>query len=201
MDSAELEKAPLGKMDADKNGDVLLEVGEGEKLTLRVSSKILTTVSPVFRAMFSGGFAESQNLSSTSPRVVPLPEDDKDAMRLLSLILHFRYDEVPTELDCQSFVRLATVCDKYDCVLAVKPWALVWVNDLLPKAAEPGYEALLYIAYALNLPKLFNSVTKSIIYERANPIIPDVACGGNEVLLGHLPGSISPLSIISSLPT
>ncbi|KAF2491509.1 hypothetical protein BU16DRAFT_565210 [Lophium mytilinum] len=192
MDAIEPDSEPPGKLPEtialDNDGDVVLSPGDGNTRLL-VSSKVLALASPVFRAMFTGGFAESQNLSSASPREVPLPDDNEDAMTLLCKILHFDY-RAPETVYLSDLVGFATVCHKYDCAASVKPWALIWLAPLLPLVGKGGYEVLLYVTLALNLAGAFRAVTKALIFERIHPIHMRIACAGHEFLMEELAAHI-----------
>src|SRR5277367_6787997 len=84
----------------DPAGDVLLQVGSSEpKAYLLVSSKVFSLASPVFAAMLSPQFKEGNSLSSGNGCEITLPEDDPEAMTLLCNCLHFRTDQIPTELE------------------------------------------------------------------------------------------------------
>jgi hypothetical protein len=52
--------APRPTINLDPSGDVVLMLGE---TSLRVSSKVLSVASPVFRAMFGPHFQEGESLS------------------------------------------------------------------------------------------------------------------------------------------
>ncbi|KAF2491816.1 hypothetical protein BU16DRAFT_443687, partial [Lophium mytilinum] len=153
---------PPGTTVMDKNGDVLLELGS-EDLTahLLVSSKVLSLASSVFNAMFTHGFSEGEGLTSKSPRLIPLPDDDPPAMTLLCHILHFRTSSIPMERDVAALAELAILCDKYDCAGPVKPWSLLWTSEWLPHAGSEGFEKLLFVTYGLDLPEAFAKVTKA----------------------------------------
>ncbi|KAF2491508.1 hypothetical protein BU16DRAFT_565209 [Lophium mytilinum] len=148
-------------------GDVILNFADGRSSRLLVSSNMLSRASPVFRAMFTGGFAESQGLSSSSPREVSLPEDDPYATVLLCRIVHLKHNEVPKTIDIELLIQLTWLCDKYQCALAVQPWAMYWVTELLSHAAERTLqvEKLLLIAYELDLAEPFYKVAEALVRE------------------------------------
>lgn len=145
----------------DKNGDVLFELSKDDatKSHLLVSSKVLSLASLVFAAMFTHGFCEGENLSSSSPRLIPLPDDDPAALTLLCKILHFRTVDIPTTLEVAALANLAILCDKYDCADCVRPWSMLWLPQWLPHAGDDGFGKLLFITYALDLPDAFSEVT------------------------------------------
>lgn len=80
----------------------------------RVSSKHLTLVSPVFKAMLQGDrFKEGNELARTGRVEVPLFDDNIDALRIILDILHHRYNLVPPRIDSQILMDIAAVVDKY----------------------------------------------------------------------------------------
>ncbi|KAF2811893.1 uncharacterized protein BDZ99DRAFT_282566 [Mytilinidion resinicola] len=168
----------------DKRGDVIFELGGiGQPLTrLRVSSKVLTLASPVFDAMFNHGFAEGQNLSSASPRVVFLREDHSESMTILCQICHIRNQDVPKTLTVDLLAELTILCDKYDCVSAIQPWSVLWARELLPRTREPGSEKLLFIAYRLELPMIFFQLTETLVKDRESKVNFEIACAGQDSL-------------------
>jgi hypothetical protein len=169
----------------DKNGDVLLQLGgkdSGLALNLLVSSRTLSLASSVFRAMFNGHFAEGQDLSSASPRVVPLPDDDSRLMEILCNIFHLRMSEVPEDLNAISLADLAILCDKYDCREGVRFHAKVWISQLLLQLGDVGFEKLLFVTYMLDLPAEFYNVTLSLIRDRATSIKAEVAGHGQDMI-------------------
>ncbi|KAF2811827.1 uncharacterized protein BDZ99DRAFT_281263 [Mytilinidion resinicola] len=163
------EKSPeMTDIILDKDGDVIFLVGDGDVSVsrIRVSSKVLILSSPVFEAMFTHGFAEGHNLSATSPRVIPLPDDGVLAMTLLCQIIHHKHQDVPKALGMNHLVELTILCGKYDCVLAVQPWGMIWTTELLPRAVEEGFEKLLFITYGLDLAENFFKLTEHLVKNR-----------------------------------
>lgn len=96
----------------DPKGDAILVVNESTYI--RVSSKVLSVGSPVFRALFDGRFLEGQNLSSTEPPKLSFTEDNVDAMACLCRRLHWLEEPLgPIPIDLM--FDLAILADKYDC--------------------------------------------------------------------------------------
>ena len=125
----------------DPNGDLILKVGEvlaaansdqdqneeteNNDLTyklIRVSSKVMTLVSPVFDTMLNGNFRESQlQISSEEPPVLELPEDDAAAMLLLCQVLH-HHTNAGLHTEMSVIAAMSTVSDKYGCASALHNW-------------------------------------------------------------------------------
>ena len=178
------EYSPPSTTIMDKNGDVLFELGKDDTTEphLLVSSKVLSLASPVFAAMFTHGFREGENLSSSSPRLIPLPDDDPAALTLLCKILHFRTADIPTTLEVVALANIAILCDKYDCANCVRPWSMLWLPQLLPRAGDDGFRKLLFITYALDLPDAFSEVTLALLKNCSGLPKADAQSTGYDIL-------------------
>ncbi|KAH7089842.1 hypothetical protein FB567DRAFT_310896 [Paraphoma chrysanthemicola] len=145
------------RIDFAKRGDVLLELGTDEetKVVVSVYSVVLGLASPVFEAMFNGNFAEGQTLSTTSPRAVPLPEDDQESMILICKIAHLQTAELPQQLSVDQLAVFATTCDKYQCGAAVQAWSQVWIAKLLSEEPAANFEQVVFATYVLDMPLEF----------------------------------------------
>ncbi|KAL8703182.1 MAG: hypothetical protein Q9201_003631 [Fulgogasparrea decipioides] len=154
---------------ADPEGDVLLKLYSPEgHSTLRVSAKVLSISSPVFKALFNPEhFKEGQALSSSKPLEVSLPEDDADAMTWLCHALHLRptLDQEPDFAMCE---QVAFLCDKYQCAQALIPWVRVWIPKWRGAPVEPGTKKdhfrILCMAYALDDEVQFWRCCQDIIW-------------------------------------
>lgn len=93
----------------DPEGDIILICHEIE---FRVSSKVLSLASPVFKALFSPTFAEGQPTSSKVSRI-QLHDDDADSMRFMCAVLHHKCASA-NGIGLERLERLAVVTDKYD---------------------------------------------------------------------------------------
>jgi len=171
-----------GTVSLAKRGDVILCVGGEEQGTFRilVSSASMSVASSVFEAMFYGRFAEGQALSSTNPREIALPDDSPTSMLLLCQIIHMKTSDIPRQLELNALADFAILCDKYDCVDAVRAWSRVWVLELLAKPEAPGFEKLIMVTYALDLPDEFCKVTRSLIINRTFSVDIEVAAHGTD---------------------
>ncbi|KAL0775796.1 hypothetical protein CaCOL14_007083 [Colletotrichum acutatum] len=119
IDDADVAEDGEDDVDADAK---LLEYEQLQNKEVRVSSKVLMLNSPVFKVMLGGKFKEGTELSKSTglslPYSLDLPDDDAEAMSILSQILHNAYvTERPRPI---GLARLAFVCDKYECTGALK---------------------------------------------------------------------------------
>ncbi|KAL9100629.1 MAG: hypothetical protein Q9163_004015 [Psora crenata] len=109
----------------DPNGDAVLVVGPmGQEQThLHVSSNVLSLASPVFAALFSPTFAGGvRPLPCADPPEIPLPDDDRKAMKLICLVLHY-HAVASWQVSLELLKKIATECDKYDLARALRGWS------------------------------------------------------------------------------
>lgn len=137
----------------DSDGDVLLEMSSLDgKIRLRVSSRILSLASSVFKKVFHSGFKESQGENSACLRSVPLPEDDGEGVTVVCNILHHRVDDVPLDIATDCLVSIATICDKYELARVISPWSSMWLRRRIETAVGEDLNRLLSAAYILDIP-------------------------------------------------
>ncbi|OCT49064.1 hypothetical protein CLCR_04961 [Cladophialophora carrionii] len=156
--------------DLDLNGDLLLTIGKKEApdktRQLRISTSIMTLVSPFFKAMLRGSFQEGQlSLSETNPPNLELDVDDVEAMTTLCQIVHHdKAAQVPVHLEF--IVRVATLSDMYGCQTATASW---FHSQLLlrppPTVATFGRDvaATIRASYLLDVPGVFYEFTKAAV--------------------------------------
>ena len=153
--------------DADPAGDLALLVGP-DQLSIRVSSKVLSLASPVFAAMIGPKFAEGQaflgnQLSSSSPISMSLPEDDVEAMVLFCTTIHFKEYATPN-VSFPVLGKLAFLCDKYDAARAVSSASEVWMSPFPgSKDGESSFPKVLWISYALGNHRNFWKTSRAMV--------------------------------------
>ncbi|KAK0246741.1 hypothetical protein LTR35_018014 [Friedmanniomyces endolithicus] len=139
------------QFEAANDGDTIFVLAS--KITIKVSSTLLSCTSPVLAAMLNGSFAEGQ-LSKT----VDNPADDDESLVLLCNLLHFRHAEAkilqnlaPTTL-AEKTVRLATIADRYDRVdacgfigEALLSRCAKFAEDVLPFGSAANLAAAAYL--------------------------------------------------------
>lgn len=161
-------KSPM--ITVDPEGDVVLEFKDE---CLLVSSKVLSLVSPVFAAMFKPQFKEGIQfrLAGGETLTVPLPEDDAKAFTLLCKVIHHRCDEIPAEPDISCLENLACICDKYHCTRAIINCCVLWLQKLIKAAPPEGLNRLLLVAYILDLPEFFSTISWEILLLQPGPFV------------------------------
>ncbi|KAF2228120.1 hypothetical protein BDZ85DRAFT_183739, partial [Elsinoe ampelina] len=109
-----------------------------------VSSVILSNISPVFRAMFSNRFTEGQGLSKTEPKTITLEEDKQRSLEILLRVSHFRTDPSRHLMRLDEGHDFVTLCDKYDCLEAMRPTLEHWVSIQIPLTSK--YDEMIELA-------------------------------------------------------
>ncbi|OCK73464.1 hypothetical protein K432DRAFT_430580 [Lepidopterella palustris CBS 459.81] len=158
----------LHKITCDPNGDVVLVLKPNTRI--QVNSKILSLASAPLKALLEGKFKEGRELYAAASRSecyeLPLPDDDADAVELLCNILHCRAAFIPDAetVTVSILYGLALICDKYICYSAVAFHASIWIkpfeNGMI---VMPGNEAVLVVAFLLDLPKAFQKLSNDLI--------------------------------------
>ncbi|KAF7530155.1 hypothetical protein G7054_g9668 [Neopestalotiopsis clavispora] len=139
-------------IDIDQRGDRVLHIGTNKceiddddddnhqhtaAMSFRVSSHVLSQLSPVFRAMFFGRFREADQ------EIVELPDDDPEAMETLLHIAHLQFgpacDIIGRHTATDDNYRLVddvyglvVVANKYLAIDQLRPWVSGWTSVLLP---------------------------------------------------------------------
>lgn len=188
---AQTNASKIGKLTFDPSGDVLLIIPYINSLTKHkndhktahflVSSSILRTVSPVFRAMFSHNFKEGALLSTASTAsmtAVPiqLEDDDPPALAIALYIAHHQLHRVPKSLSWEQLYQLALIFDKYDLSPGMREqlqlrtkfdtWAVATVpepSNNWSKVAGVPLKSALFVSYVFRLEVVFTRVTHWIL--------------------------------------
>lgn len=144
----------------DPHGDVTLVVGANDEVkSFLVSSKILSVASPVWRAMLStrNGFIEAGS------EEIIFPDDNPEALFIIFLACHMRFQEVPAEVKFQNLMNLCTVCDKYDCISLLQPWLSAWTTPWLEHVGDHGFEGWAFIAWVIGDVDVFENATDELV--------------------------------------
>ena len=161
MDNNEASLA-LEKIDIDKDGDLILVLKHPE---LRVSSKVLSLASPVFKALCKPGFTEGNTIAMGGTSRINLPEDDTDAMTAFCRVTHFRRHSNDETTPITLLENLAIVTDKYDCASAMRSFGGLSLSDFIRKAFGTLKNGrLLYPAYVFDNTYAFQQATVLIVY-------------------------------------
>lgn len=169
MDSRDTSNDVVGPSQVDivHDGDVVLLVGREDKeqkqKRIRVHSLVLRTASPYFAILLGPNFAEGQNLSSESPKDIPVHENDPTFLEIILNVIHFRTDAVPDPPDPALVLELAIATDKYDFIRALKLTFQSWLR--CDRASDTKGWWRLAIASAWVKDDLaFKALTRELVY-------------------------------------
>jgi hypothetical protein len=182
----------------DSHGDVTLTIKNGaDHQSFRVSSHAMRLASPVWKAMLTGGFAESKKTE------ILLEDDDPDTLLVVLRAAHLQYRQLPKELTFDQVVNLAVICDKYDTATIIRPFLKKWTHpgddedddeDDDGKYLDPGYEQWLSVAWTFGYRDSFIHI--------ANYLARTSKMDNNDRCLnirGQILGELLPTDILGTL--
>ena len=148
----------------DSSGDLILLVGEGA-LRIQVSSHVLSLASKVFKAMFKPHSQEGNRLkvAQGSSVCISLPEDDPEVTSLACQVLHHQVDHTAEPPSLVLLSKLATFCDKYDCICSIRPSVRLWIQRHQIEAPLSRRENILTLSYMFDDAELFSAVTAELV--------------------------------------
>lgn len=153
-----------------RDGDSDSEPGE---VRMRVSSRHLTLVSPVFKSLFKSSFLEGQSLSSAGTAEVSLPDDDPYSLEILLNIIHGRLKKVPSDLSTAELTQVAVLIDKYELHEISLIYSCIWIDSLkesLPTRFTQDLLPWMCIFRILSKPEYFAQTTKIALRESEGPL-------------------------------
>ena len=151
----------------DPDGDVFLLVRNNamdecsEPIRMQVSSKHLSLASPVFKAMLSRNFLEGATLNTMGSLQMNL-DDDSQALVVLLSVIHCQPSKIPSNIDLNLLVGIATLVDKYQLHEAAALLSGQWVSALKSEIPKEWCEAMyhwLFISWVFKLEEEFNFTT------------------------------------------
>ena len=144
------------------------------RIAIHASSVILSTASPVFKALVNPCFKEGTELATSPvPIEIPLPEDDPQSMATLCKVLHYRNEDISSApgMPASKILRIAEVSDKFDCNAAMKFAARVWLEESSNVCENADdRKALLKAAFLFGDCKMFAELGREVILLSVPPI-------------------------------
>ncbi|KAI1616900.1 hypothetical protein EDD36DRAFT_493321 [Exophiala viscosa] len=140
----------------------------------QVSSKILTSVSPVFDKMLNGPFKEGQSpVDEYTPRIISLPDDCPSMVWLFCDIVHHKQRNVTSGWE---LIELARFCDMYNCGRPLSAWfrsqlleCLIPQTKVFDTACLRGMDLnikdVMQVAYLIEDNYLFTAATRTFLRE------------------------------------
>ena len=152
----------------DPEGDVIIVY---EHSGLRVSSKVLSLASPVFKALLGPGFREGNLERSTASSLkLEFSEDDAIAMTILLKIIHFSPEVYSSQYvskqgaGCYDLFRdVAIIADKYCCGHVIFYVSHHWFISLAQSANMQQLDALAQIAYIARNNSMFDLIIRRMM--------------------------------------
>jgi hypothetical protein len=182
-------------VEIDPDGDVILEFTRSDGTThLLVSSRVLSLASPVFARMFRSQFKEglTRNQSSSgSLPIIPLPEDNEEAFKIICMAFHHRHTNQTSEcLSAECLTNIATISDKWDFTTAMAHSAEFWLQRVNTSLSEDLIQYLL-VAYILDAPHAFARLSWLVILNQAGPYSDQTGLSENYITLKSILGIFS----------
>lgn len=179
------------------SGDVLLRLEySNQSFTLLGSSQALSLASPVWEKILNPPFpslvSKEDNNDEKQGKHIDFSEDNGEALLILLRIAHLQFRKVPSKLkDFNTFLALAILCDKYDCVGLIKPWLQPWAgNEGTAVWDVPGYESWLFIAWVLGWKNRFQALATNLVRTVQINDAGVVLTRHGDVLPGQMPPDI-----------
>ena len=148
----------------DTDGDLTMSLKGGN---LKVSQKVLSLSSPVFRAMLGAAsrFREStdKEFERDGTQAVSFEDDDFQSMAIIARIMHLQSNQVPKKLTFKQLYQVAILCDKYDFKECLGPWPKIWAKPYLKSYALEGYEGWLFMSIVFGNEEIFKDISKHLI--------------------------------------
>lgn len=160
-------------------GDVILVVGE-KQLHIYADSLFLKRHSTVFAALLGPNFSEGQDLNTSSPKEIPLPDDDPYAMTAICATIYHNFDLIPRSPTTGMVLSIIRHADKYDCfdVLTLPSQGYGWLkcNHL---TIGKDLVNILAVSYLIRDREAFQNASKALLLkygESFADLADDVIC-------------------------
>ena len=110
--------------------------------------------------MFSSKFREGlAHHDSTSPILIPLLEDEGDALVVVCNALHYRKEATTEEISMEVLIKSAVLCDKYNMGNSLLTWSSRWLDSSARAATCGDLEASLNAARLFDVPRAFHQIS------------------------------------------
>ncbi|KAJ5354043.1 hypothetical protein N7541_006607 [Penicillium brevicompactum] len=103
---------------------------------IQVSAKHIMLASPVFKAMLTGGWKESVQISQKGYVEVMADGWDLESFFLILRIIHGQYYQVQRNVTLETLAKVAVIADFYGCKEALHVMADIWVTGLQEKIPD-----------------------------------------------------------------
>ncbi|KAL5321956.1 hypothetical protein ACEPPN_009921 [Leptodophora sp. 'Broadleaf-Isolate-01'] len=139
---------------------------------MRASSRHLMLASSTFLSMIGPGYREGSVLQAQGSVVIPLGDDDPDALIILLNIIHGKTRMVPREVDLHTLAKIAALVDYYRMHETVELWSDLWiekvglheVEDEHDEFSQPCILKRLFISWVFQKADAFKTLSQHIEY-------------------------------------
>lgn len=170
----ELVRTEDGDDSDDEHAESPQPVLRSKETRMLVSSKHMIHVSAVFKAMFRHEtFAEGRELEKNGKVVVPLPDDDPFAMRILLNLIHHNFRKVPKIVDLDTMTNIAILADKYELTEVLYTHSEIWLKELkktVPVSLNQDLLPWLAISCVFNMAPEFKHLTRIATLESSGDL-------------------------------
>jgi BTB/POZ domain len=145
-----------------------LDINYPAVIQMRVSSGHLILVSPVFKRLLKGGFAECHTLTSAGTAEICLPDDNPEAMQILLNIIHGHTRKVPREIKFDTLTQISILIDKYSLHEVVEVFTDLWFDKLKYHVCGSFGEELMpwiCVTWVLRKAEYFQRTTRTAMRE------------------------------------
>jgi len=114
--------------------------------------------------MFGPNFREGQDLNTSSPKEIHLPDDDPDAMTAICATMYHAFDHIPRSPTTDFVLSIIRHADKYNCydVLTLPSQVYGWLkSDHLTLGKD--LINILAVSYLVRDRVAFASVSKALV--------------------------------------
>ncbi|KAI9845354.1 MAG: hypothetical protein M1838_001778 [Thelocarpon superellum] len=116
----------------DQDGDLLVHCGDTQFL---VSSKVLSLISPMFKAIIATLVAAPQVSGATPPQAgkpleLQFPNDNADVMALLFYVAHYSPKRHGLQVGSDRNLKLIELASKYDCIATIRLESQSWLRAM-----------------------------------------------------------------------
>ena len=142
---------------------MILVVG-AKRFRIHADSLFLKRHSTVFAALFGPNFREGQDLNTSSPKEIILPDDDPYAMSAICATIYHDFDHIPRSPATDLVLSIIMHADKYDCVdvLTLPSQVYGWLkSDHLTTGKD--LVNILAVSYLVRGREAFRNVSKALV--------------------------------------
>ncbi|RGP79088.1 hypothetical protein FLONG3_2770 [Fusarium longipes] len=106
----------------DRNGDLLLKVGQDYFRNMLVDSRALGRASNKLHAVISQNIKDDTD----GPWTIEFPEDDPKSFSILLNLVHARFEKLPAHVTLDQLFGVCTLANKYNMASVLRPVAERW---------------------------------------------------------------------------